>query len=259
MTAAAPRPAGRAFFGHHKCGTTWLRRMLGDLFEGRTLTFHNWLVFDEEASPYARLFLRDALANLARPEETLVMITDASEGLRSLLSERGEVRAIHVIRDPRDLLVSAYYSHLHSHSIEDFPALARHRRELEALPAAEGMAAVMRFLAPVYRALAGWDYQRASCLELRYEDLVRDCAATLVEAGAWLGLAREGLAAAARRAADRHSFARASGGRTSGQEDVRSHFRRGEPGDWQTHFDARLRASFVEATGELVEQLGYAW
>lgn len=49
-----------------------------------------------------------------------------------------DYRGFHVIRDPRDVGVSGYFSHLHSHPIGDWYELAEHRRELQSLPRHEG-------------------------------------------------------------------------------------------------------------------------
>jgi hypothetical protein len=54
-----------------------------------------------------------------------------------------------------------------------------------------------------------------------------------------------------------HRFAKKAGGRHVGQEDSRSHYRRGEAGDWRNHFSPELAAAFRDRYGELLLMLGY--
>jgi hypothetical protein len=50
-----------------------------------------------------------------------------------------ELRGFHVIRDPRDMAVSAYFSHLYSHPTADWPELIKHRKILQSLSKREGL------------------------------------------------------------------------------------------------------------------------
>jgi hypothetical protein len=61
---------------------------------------------------------------------------------------------------------------------------------------------------------------------------------------AWLGIAWD------------HRFEAVSG-RSSGEEDVHSHFRRGTPGSWREAFTPAHRRAFVERYPGLLEHLGY--
>jgi hypothetical protein len=45
--------------------------------------------------------------------------------------------------------------------------------------------------------------------------------------------------------------------RRKGEEDPRSHYRKGQPGDWRNHFNEAHVAAFKEKFGDLVVQLGY--
>ena len=48
-----------------------------------------------------------------------------------------------------------------------------------------------------------------------------------------------------------------AGGRKEGDEDVKSHFRKGAPGDWINHFSADHKALFKSLYPDLVVKLGY--
>jgi len=47
--------------------------------------------------------------------------------------------------------------------------------------------------------------------------------------------------------------------RRKGEEDPRSHYRKGQPGDWRNHFTEEHVAAFKEKFPGLVEKLGYSW
>ena len=52
-------------------------------------------------------------------------------------------------------------------------------------------------------------------------------------------------------------FEHLTGGRRRGQEDVRSHERKGVAGDWRRHFTDRVTRAFKERFGDLLVATGY--
>jgi hypothetical protein len=80
-------------------------------------------------------------------------------------------RGVHVVRDPRDVLVSAYFSHLKTHGTEDWPDLIEHRQRLRALSKSDGLLAEMEFSAPFFEDMATWDYDQPNVLELQMEQV----------------------------------------------------------------------------------------
>jgi hypothetical protein len=55
----------------------------------------------------------------------------------------------------------------------------------------------------------------------------------------------------------RHSFEKLSGGREPGQEDVKSHYRKGVHGDWRNHFTPAITRRFKALYGDLLVVGGY--
>ena len=55
----------------------------------------------------------------------------------------------------------------------------------------------------------------------------------------------------------RNSFQFRSKGRRAGEEDEKSHYRKGKSGDWTEHFEDRHRDLFKELYPGLVPQLRY--
>jgi hypothetical protein len=165
--------------------------------------------------------------------------------------------AFHVIRDPRDIIVSAYFSHLHSHDDANWPRLRAFRPFLRGLDETQGLFAEMEFCALFLHHMLSWDYANPAIAELRFEDLIADPPARFGAALAHLGLVPARLPAAELAAIlEANSFERLTGRRT-GEEDVRRHFRKGVPGDWKNHFTPAHVARFKALYNPLLLKTGY--
>ena len=271
-----------AFFGHHKCASTWIHRILGDF--GRHAGLKHSYLYDETN------FDGD-LARYVRENGTQLISYVNAETKH--IGGLPPLRAFHVVRDPRDLLVSAYFSHLHSHPTKAWPELIPHRERLKSVSKTEGLILEVQFLDFAYNAMREWDYDRPDTLELRQEELTRAPYDGFLEIFRFLGVldpsdfdkaarARHWRHVARNVAAERlpglsrwhrpirqfpaepllgivyeHRFDKLAGGRPAGDEDVKSHYRKGTPGDWRNHFDADVMAAFKERHGDLVTLLGY--
>ena len=306
-----------AYFGHHKCATQWITAILADICAATHLRMFEVSRVEEWDFPDLR-----ALVRCFRPD---VLVYSNAEIRQARLLPPG--RGFHVIRDPRDLIVSAYFSHLHSHSVETWPGLREHRRRLQATDPSTGLLHEMEFSRRVLTDLHDWAYDQRDVLELRMEDLILspvDHVARVVEhlglthlpssthrervvglAGILCGrarrLARRQLgrawhpapgtggspAASSSRGPDpyrfypldrvwrhglqtrrlqvedlqdmveRHSFARKTGGRARGVEDVHNHYRKGVVGDWRNHFQPLHVEYFKRHYNDVLLKLGY--
>ena len=272
-----------AYFGHHRCGSTWIHAILEGICAnaGWRLTY---LPDEEGLGPfYGDL----GLAIDRRRVEFLSFVNANIELVGRLKSFRG----FHVVRDPRDMLVSAYYSHLHSHSTAYWPELVDHRKELQRLSKKEGLLSEMEFSRKFYGHMMAWDYNQDNVLELRLEDISADPYGHFLRIFDFLGILGEEPFSKKRqltlwlrssinllwrfrviplRARTRtmpaerllgivhhHRFARMAHGRERGQEDVKSHYRKGVSGDWVNHFNEDHVARFKESYGDLLLKLGY--
>jgi hypothetical protein len=165
-----------------------------------------------------------------------------------------------VKRDPRDLLVSRYFSRLSAHPLS--PRIAQLRKELEGMSERDGLIHVLADFAPIASILDSWsriDRERdprvlltsyealtAADGKLAWRSVLEHCDVQLSDAEIAVLL-------------ERYSFKNLSGGREAGEE-VKSHkYRKGQAGDWLNYFDADLKAAFLAATGDLTERLGYRW
>jgi hypothetical protein len=205
----------------------------------------------------------------------------------------------HVIRDPRDILVSAYFSHLHSHPTDNWPELEDHRKKLESLSKEEGLFEEMDFSAEQFEDMYDWNYTRDDILELKLEELSpaplehfrtimsfldmlddsrtsgieRTIKSTGLEVNRLLSKGRHVLPPedalpvlqtwptipeeTLRSILDEKSFDNLSGGREKGKENVKSHYRKGVPGDWVNHFTPALKREFKDRFNEVLLQTGY--
>ena len=151
-----------SFFGHHKCATQWIKSVLVDICELTNLRLFEVSRIDE--SGFASL--RDLL-DCFRPDVLVYSNADITR-----IREAGHLRGFHVVRDPRDLIVSAYFSHLHSHPLDTWRGLAEHRHRLRSLGKTEGLLLEMEFSRRVLEEMRDWDYSSPDVLEIRMEDLV---------------------------------------------------------------------------------------
>jgi hypothetical protein len=193
--------------------------------------------------------------------------------LAELASICPSAKVIHVIRDGRDVAVSAMH-HLWNHSVDlggghDLTAAEEEIRdayradpdgfrkagrtiftpERVALLAEAWGANVSRAMADGPR-LLGPRYT-----EVRYEALASH---TMPEARRLFGfLGVDSRATVARPCVDKARFERWSKGRKRGNEESSSFFRKGIVGDWRNFFTDRDESIFREEAGDLLRELGY--
>jgi len=286
------------YFGHHKCASTWIRSIL------REVTWAAGLTLEEVFCPYLpekrtalitasqqRLPFEDLATYLQQQNAVFasfpIAVSELVENLQTI-----PFRGFHVVRDPRDLIVSAYFSHRYSHPIEPLPELEPHRERLAAVSKEDGLFLEMEFSAPVLQDMWAWPYGHPNILEVKMEALTARPYEGFVRIFEFLGLLDEGESYSARRRIglfvremlNRVSFRyrwlrwlrrpmpvtgelllgrvwdhrfEKKARRRKGEEDPRSHYRKGQPGDWRNHFTEEHVAAFKEKFGDLVVRLGY--
>ena len=271
----------RAYFSHHKCATKFVLSVLKLVCRDaglRLANIHNAEQFAGDPAAYLREQRVDLLAFM-NAQQTSV---DAMPPLRG----------VHLVRDPRDVIVSGYFSHLHSHSTRDWPELVAHREKLQSLSKEDGLLLEMDFSAPYLRAMEDWDYGNVEMLELRFEELIEEPYKVLHRAFThWGMLAEDAIRsdrfipriktavnrtwrngqgplpfrfanqlvseARLREVAAQCGFDSKAAGRTPGVEDTTSHYRKGIHGDWKNHFNACHLDRFEQKFPGLLAKLGY--
>jgi hypothetical protein len=164
---------------------------------------------------------------------------------------------------------------------------------LARLPEDQGLRYELDQLAWQFECMSTWRYDDPDVLELRLEALTADPYQEMIRVFRFLDLSDsrrlsgarrthlligKGLRTIERLSGDRfvlplgprrlpverllgivweHDFEHLSGGRQPGEEDPRSHYRKGTPGDWRNHFTAEHVAVFKARYPKLLSQLGY--
>ena len=284
------------YYGHHKCASTWIREVVEQVL--REAGYAYGLVLDPQSpagrgplTDYTRTFER---ADLSAHVESLNLdvvscITADDEQAASM----GDAKGFHVIRDPRDILVSGYFSHRNSHTTDGLPHYAAHREQLQALPKNEGLLLEMDFSSQCIDDLAGWTYDRPNVLEVKMEQLTDAPYEGFLEIFEFLDLmswdgaylmpdkVKHFLRVAVNRFSQRHPwlaplrskvdvtgemllgrvydlrFEKKTGGRKAGETNVKSHYRKGVAGDWINHFTEEHVAAFNERFGDVLIRTGY--
>jgi hypothetical protein len=280
-----------AYFGHHKCGSTMVLKILEKVcrYLGlRHAHFHSPKIWGYESN-------RWTLDRVAR-EQNLDFVSYISAD-DQMLGDATQFRGVHIVRDPRDIVVSSYFSHRYSHPTDDWPELVEFRKVLEGLPKDEGLIENMKFTetlpidgwkTDLFRTLRTWDYALPNVLELRFEDLVANPYQGFLDIFEFLGVldaseinARSLFDVSMYQARSRYPrlptfeqpekipgwvllsfvyenrFSKLAGGRKSGEENVKSHYRKGKSGDWKNHFTDAHKTFFKERYNDLLVKLGY--
>jgi len=214
------------FLTHHKCASTLLHAWVSEMCRINRLSFFTSHRGDHGPSPRHEISLL-----------TNAVFANIADGL-------GGGPAVHLIRNPLSIVVSAYHSHLKTHDDAGWPELAAQRAVLRGLGQAEAMMRTIAFCEdPAFYAgtpgplaqLSAWDFDDPRIATVRMEDFGEDPAAVLRPA---LGEAGRALAMPDAAA---FAFRALSGGRRQGEVDDASHYRSGDPDAWRAELPSAAR------------------
>jgi hypothetical protein len=176
------------------------------------------------------------------------------ETIREISAIYPEAKVIHIIRDGRDVAVSA------AHHARNF-GQARKRSESSETEESVFPKGQLEKLAAEWASRVGRASQDGPKLlgenytEVRYEDLLHKPESEVQRLLTFLAVASDQKTVT--RCIDAASFERLSRGRKRGEEDPSSFFRKGVAGDWKHVFTERERQIFDQEAGELLAKLGY--
>lgn len=227
------------YFGHHKCASTWILSILYSIC-GKL----GWTL---------EIFKHNEPHNL----EGIDFVVDVGARPSSLDPfQDADFLGFHVIRDPRDIVVSAYFSHKYSHPLDDW--LVKERELLNRVEFEEGFRHSIDSRARQFDEMGTWDYESPYVFETRFELITTDPESVFAEIFHFLGLypkkiSRKRMA----KILHYHRFKRLASGRAKGEEDPQHHYRKGIVGDWSNYLVGENKEYFKERYGQLLIDLGY--
>ena len=248
--------------GHHKAGTVWFNRVLST-------------VAMELGIPYAKRTRVDIPPEFpGRP--CIFQDTHSLVDFSRLQNYRGS----HMIRDPRDLVVSGYCYHLWTKEdwanmpikdwLKSLPILEErlsllpldkiknmtYKDYLNSLSKEEGLLAEMKKASggPI-RTMVEWDYTNKNIFEFKYEEIMKDEEKVFRQIFQHYGF-KERAVEKAVTIAGGFSFKKLAK-RKVGEVDGKSHLRSGRLQQWREEFDEDHKAYFKELHGKDFIYLGY--
>ena len=224
--------------GYHRGGTTWFHNVMSGVAHQNGLRFQNCEQRD------------------LRGSTDLWLCNDSIVDSDALPAFRGT----HLIRDPRDLIVSGYFFHLKASE----PWLLRpdpqwgglcYQEHLRRLSETEGFKAEITRTLPTILRMQAWNYAQPDFLELRYEDVIQD------QYSAWERILRhygfsEDAIHRARVVVEKYSIEKVRG-KLLPNVTTPTHIRSGKAQQWRRHFTPEVKAFFQKATGNALVALGY--
>lgn len=251
-------PSLRAYFGHHKSATRWFVAIIEAVC--RELDFSCTEFDGPERFEY------NLASSVRRSGLDFLCYTNAdSRYVANLTNFRG----FHVIRDPRDIVVSGYFSHLYSHPLEGWPELEPFRQKLQSASKDEGLLLEIEFDKEmgIFNEMLTWDYSMPNVMELKMEDVTRDPSLYFVKIFEFLGIMNRLDNVESQRhilsqqslhdILEKNTFQLNAAGRNPGDEDIKSHYRKGIPGDWMNHFTEEHVEFFKSQCNDLLVKLKY--
>lgn len=174
-----------------------------------------------------------------------------------------EFSGSHMIRDPRDILLSAYYYHLRTdeewcaqpnpHHIS-LPPDVSYQQHLQSLSLEDGILYELSNVSGrIIEMMGAWDYDDPRFLELRFEDVINNEKASFERIFSWHGFSDEALETIVN-VADARSLARLP----SSDSDAKHARPGGSRGQWRDVFTPKIKQVFKEKYGDVLIRLGYA-
>lgn len=224
---------------HPKAGSQWIHRMF------HALDYHRLVLPEVDQGQF--------LSRAVQPGKIYPTLYVTREQFLAV-PRPADSRYFVIIRDLRDTLVSAYFSIRYSHP--ELGGEVPHRRELNELSEEDGLLLLLeRWLA--FPAQVQWSWATTGEELIRYEDLLArdtDILSRVLHERCGLGTDRAHIESVIRG----HRFEAWTGRRPGGQEDARTHERKGVAGDWRNRFTPKVKAAFKDLYGSLLIATGYA-
>lgn len=235
----------------HKTASQWLASIL---FDPRVVDNS-----DLKALNYHQEIVVARKAYEAPPPNTILTPLHIGYNVFNSIPKADDYRVFAVIRDPRDIIVSWYFSVRYSHKV--MGNIPKMREELSNLSFNDGLKYAIRYLNEygTFKDLLSWVVAEKNDPKIKvfkFSDLTskeNDSSFKLLFEHCQIDVPdsiRSQLLS-------EYSFENLSK-RKRGTEDISSHFRKGISGDWVNSFDEDVEQYFLDIVDVLPEDLGYS-
>lgn len=241
----------------HRTGSQWLRAIFEDplvyKFSGlRAYHYQSHMPGNHDPRPIGERRFHQPF-----PGSTIVSpLYIGYENYRAI-PQPGSARAFFVMRDPRDVVVSWYFSAKKAHRL--MGDLAEVRERLNEVDPTDGLCYSIKHLAEfgLFEAQRSWAEAPADSdfMIVRYEELTGPDSRSVFTGllgHCGIDMPADGVDTLLAT----HGFQQMSG-RKPGDEDQNTHYRKGVAGDWRNHFNEPVQQAFDQAAPGLVTTLGY--
>lgn len=228
---------------YHKCMTVYFHNVLKEASKKLNVTFYS--------STQGRKVIKSPYFIL-------------SDNSRIDLNQFDEYRCTHIIRDPRDLVVSGYFYHLRTdekwcakpnqHNT-DLPSNVSYQQHLRSLNKEEGIIYELSHVSGrMTEYMHEWDYANPYSLELRYELVLGNEAFWFQKIFEWYGIEKNRRPELVKIA---ENFSLQSIKNTN-KKTVIGHMRPNSSiGQWRMYFTDKIKTIFKEKYGNVLISLGY--
>jgi len=237
---------------HHRCGSKWAASLLVSIFEKLKIT----------RTPVDTTRNSSQHKHFGFTEFNEVKTDVAFIGNCNYKYLPGGTKGINIYRDPRDQLVSCYFSHLYSHQTEGWQQLISHRDTLKTLSKEAGIQEEMYFSHDFIEDLGSFDLEDENFIHFNLMDVGTFRSSvmffvmeTLVHYGRFSFTPEESSFLS--NLIKRSTFIKVSEGRKPGQTDEKHHFRNGKAGDWRNHFSRKNKEQFKEKYNYILLKYGF--
>jgi hypothetical protein len=245
----------------HKAGSQWIKGIFSDTRIKKITGLEPYEYVKHLKEGYDKRKIHERFFDTPFPEgKVLTPLYIGYDNYRALMKPRKH-RGIFVMRDPRDLVVSNYFSKKFSHPVQQNPGLLHVRQKLNEVSTEEGFKFIIDNLKRngTFDSLRSWanaPEDDENLLVLRFEDLTGDNSIKYIKK-MFEHLKILMPDKTLKEILNTHSFEKLSGGRKQGQELPTAHYRKGVHGDWKRYFDKEVKENFTAVTEDLTDILGY--
>jgi hypothetical protein len=241
-----------------KTGSQWLKKIFSDsIFYGAT----SLEVFSPKINYLNPVFFEEVVSHTFPIQKIITPLYIRYDEFQ-LMSKPDDYKAVFIMRDYRDVIVSDYFSYRYSHPIAGRKFMAERREQLNAMSEDEGIMLTIQDVkehkSTQIEALMSWVKARDDkrILICQFEELIGDnflIGFQQIFDHFDIKISEKNL----QDLLSKYSFEKLSGGRESGKENQQSHYRKGVAGDWKNYFKESHKTAFKEMTDDLLVQLGY--